>query len=210
MDSMLDFGSLPNEYSLRLVLIRHGEPEQEIQGKCYGSLDIGLSEKGRSRVHAKLSSVQNFSAAALYASPLKRAIETAAIAGTCLGLQATINPELREINFGSFEGLAYSEIEQRYPREFKLWMEHPTDAKFPGGESFTEMKVRVLKFMEFLLSTHHQETVVIVSHGGPNRVILGEALGIPDQMVFRIDQAYAAINVIDHVERHPIVRLLNG
>lgn len=207
---MLDCGSFPKGYSLRLVLIRHGEPEREAEGRCYGRLDIGLSDAGRKQIQDKLKLVRNFKAVALYASPLKRAMESAAIASASLGLQPTVAPDLQEINFGCFEGLTYSEIEKLYPEEFRVWMERPAEIKFPQGESFAEVKARVLRFKEFLLETHAGEAVVLVSHGGANRIILAEALGVRDHMIFRIDQAYAAINIIDYVQGSPIVRLVNG
>jgi broad specificity phosphatase PhoE len=208
--AMLDWDSLPNGYSLRLVLIRHGEPEPEAKGKCCGILDVGLSDTGRAQIQAKLASVRNLRVAALYASPLKRAVESASIAGACLGLHAIISPELQEINFGRLEGMSFSEIEKLYPQEYRLWMESPTRIKFPEGESFAEMKARVVNFKNSLLNTHQGETVVLVSHGGPNRIMLAEALAIPDEMIFRIDQAYAAVNVIDYFEGYPVVRLVNG
>lgn len=207
---MLDCGSFPKGYSLRLVLIRHGEPEREAEGRCYGRLDIGLSDAGRKQIQDKLKLIRNFKAVALYASPLKRAMESAAIAGASLGLQPTVAPDLQEINFGCFEGLTYSEIEKLYPEEFRVWMERPAEIKFPQGESFAEVKARVLRFKEFLFETHAGEAVVLVSHGGANRIILAEALGVRDHMIFRIDQAYAAINIIDYVQGSPIVRLVNG
>lgn len=207
---MLDCGSFPKGYSLRLVLIRHGEPEREAQGRCYGRLDIGLSDAGRKQIQDKLKLILNFKAVALYASPLKRAMESAAIAGASLGLQPTVAPDLQEINFGCFEGLTYSEIEKLYPEEFRVWMERPAEIKFPQGENFAEVKARVLRFKEFLLQTHAGEAVVLVSHGGANRIILAEALGVRDHMIFRIDQAYAAINIIDYFQGSPIVRLVNG
>lgn len=207
---MLDCGSFPKGYSLRLVLIRHGEPEREAEGRCYGRLDIGLSDAGRKQIQDKLKLIRNFKAVALYASPLKRAMESAAIAGASLGLQPTAAPDLQEINFGCFEGLTYSEIEKLYPEEFRVWMERPAEIKFPQGESFAEVKARVLRFKEFLLQTHAGDAVVLVSHGGANRIILAEALGVQDHMIFRIDQAYAAINIIDYFQGSPIVRLVNG
>lgn len=208
--SSFDFASLPQEFSLRLVLVRHGEPEQEAKGKCYGSLDVGLSEAGRAHIQAKMGSLRNLKADALYASPLKRAMESAAVVGAHLRLQTTVGSELREINFGAFEGLTYAEVEKRYPEEYRMWMQRPTEIKFPQGESFTEVKTRVLKFKDNLLKTHAGKTVVVVAHGGANRIILAEALGIPDPLIFRIDQSYAAVNVIDYLRDFPLVRLVNG
>jgi alpha-ribazole phosphatase/probable phosphoglycerate mutase len=169
-----------------------------------------LSQKGQEQLQAKLNSIRNLTAEALYTSPLKRALESAEVAGELFQLRPTVSSALREINFGNLEGLSYSQIEKMYPQEYKLWMERPTKVKFPGGESFAEMKTRVLGFQGVLLHTHANKTVVLVSHGGTNRILLAEALGIQDEMIFRIDQAYAAINVIDYFGNHPVVRLLNG
>src|SRR5215467_9086698 len=204
---MIDCSSLPNGCSLRLILIRHGEPRREAKGKCYGSLDIELSELGQAQLEIKLSSLPNLRADALYASPLKRAAESAAIAARSLRLTPSLSPELREIDFGYFEGLRYDEIEQLYPEEYRLWMECPTEIKFPRGESFAEMKARVLGFKEFLLKTHNQQTVVLVCHGGTNRIILADALGVPDELIFRIDQGYGAVNIIEYFDDYPVVRL---
>src|SRR6266481_5526440 len=135
---MIDIAPFSSDHSLRLVLIRHGEPEQAANGKC----------------------------------PAK--------------------------------------IEQLFPREYKLWMDHPTIVTFPGGESFAEMKKRVLEFKDFLLKTNAGKTVLVVSHGGTNRMLLAEALGITDEMVFRLDQGYAAMNIIDYFSSHTVVRLMNG
>lgn len=207
---MLDCDLLPKGYSLRLILIRHGEPDPEARGRCHGRLDIGLSKAGREQIRAKFSLIRNVRAAALYSSPLKRAAESAAVAGACLRLRPILRPELQEICFGCLEGLTYGEIDKLYPEEFKLWMRSPTAIKFPGGESFADLKRRVLRFKESLFAPHDSQAVAVVGHGGPNRVILAEALGIPDSFIFRIDQAYGAVNIIDYFERLPVVRLLNG
>jgi alpha-ribazole phosphatase len=207
---MLESGPFSKGYSLRLILIRHGEPEPEAKGRCYGSLDVGLSDSGRAQIETKLILLRSFIAEALYTSPLTRAAESAAIVGLGLRLKPTLAPELREIDFGRFEGLRYEEIERLYPEEYKLWMEHPTEIKFPQGESFTEMKARVLRFKEFLQKSHDQQAVVLVCHGGTNRILLAEALGIPDERTFCMDQGYAAINIIDYFEGRALVRLVNG
>lgn len=195
---------------MRLILIRHGAPAPEAKGKCYGRLDIELSDIGRTQIQTKLISLKNLDADALYTSPLKRALESATVLAVGLGIQPVIAPDLQEIDLGSFEGLSYSEIENSYPREYKLWMEHPTAITCPHGESFAEMKSRVLKFKQSLFDKHCRQTVMLVAHGGTNRIILADALGIADEMIFRIDQAYAAVNIIDFFDRYPVVRVING
>lgn len=207
---MIDLSSLPSGCTLRLILLRHGQPDADAAGRCYGQLDVGLSEEGREQVRAKTATLSNLHADALYTSPTRRAFESALIVAEKLHLQAQMVPELREINFGAFEGRSYDEIRRLYPAEYNLWMADPTEMRFPDGESFAGLKDRVLQFLSRLRETHQGQTAVVCSHGGVIRVVLAHALGLPNRMIFRIDQSYAAANVIDFIDTHPIVRLING
>jgi broad specificity phosphatase PhoE len=195
---------------LRLILLRHGQPTDEARGRCYGRLDIGLSSEGRRQIRSKIALVASLQPGAIYSSTAKRAIESAEEIGHVLNLQAKLSRKLSEIDFGTFEGMSYEEIKACYPQLFKEWMTHPTKVKFPGGESFEEMRRRALSFQAFLLRTHKRQTVLAVSHGGVNRLLLAEALRLPEQTLFRIDQAYAAVNIIDYYRDFALVRLVNA
>jgi alpha-ribazole phosphatase len=195
---------------LRLVLMRHGKPAEETRERCYGRLDVSLSSEGQKQVRNKADLIHDLKPCALYTSPRKRAIESAEAICMALNLQARHCAELCEINFGDFEGITYQEIERRYPGEYQQWMKEPTTVKFPGGESFEEMKVRVLGFLAFLLQAHAGQTVLALSHGGVNRILLADALRLPSENLFRIDQEYAAVNVIDYRADFALVRLMNG
>src|SRR5262249_5636844 len=152
----------------------------------------------------------NLCAHAIYSSPRKRALESAAIAGEILGLKPQIVEELSEIDFGDFEGRPYQEIERLYPEEYRMWMEQPTKMTFPGGESFADLARRVLKFMSALPGKHAKQTVLIVAHGGVNRIILANALGLSSEMIFRIDQEYAGLSLIDYFSQQPVLRFINA
>jgi len=195
---------------LRLILLRHGQPTENTRGRCYGRLDIGLSSEGREQIRSKIPLVQCLQPGAIYSSTAKRAIESAEEIVHVLNLEAKLSRELCEIDFGTFEGMSYQEIEARYPQEYKQWMTHPTKLKFPGGESFEEMRRRALSFGAYLLRTHQRQTVLAVSHGGVNRVFLAEAMRLTEENLFRIDQAYAAVNIIDYYRDFALVRLVNA
>src|SRR5262249_24670154 len=109
-----------------------------------------------------------------------------------------------------FEGKPYDEIAQTHPEIYRQWMEHPTETQFPNGESFRQMQERVLRAACELYRCHRGNTIAIVSHGGVNRILLAEALGIPATNIFRISQRYAAINLIALIEEYPSVELMNG
>jgi alpha-ribazole phosphatase/probable phosphoglycerate mutase len=88
-------------------------------------------------------------------------------------------------------------------------MERPTEVRFPNGESFSEMRTRVLRAFDAIRTAREGQTAAIVSHGGVNRILLAWALQMPDASLFRIAQGYAAINLLVFPEGVPQVQLLN-
>ena len=184
--------------------MRHGEPEA--RGICYGSLDVPLSEQGREQMRRSAVHLKDESLPAIYTSPLSRARDSAELIG---GASIYVVPAFSEMNFGAFEGLSFSEIEERYPELYSHWMAAPTEVRFPGGESFPEMKSRVLAAFDEIRARHDGETIAIVSHAGVNRILIAWALGIADAHVFRIGQDYACLNQITIIDGFPILNLLN-
>jgi alpha-ribazole phosphatase len=194
----------------RTWLIRHGEPVAEAHGRCYGSLDFGLSETGRRQMERVADYVRSEPISAIYTSPRSRAREGATILAAALSVPVLeVAENLREMDFGDFEGFTYDEIAARNPELFRLWMENPTEVAFPNGESFPEMRDRVLKAFDAIGRKHDGQTVALVTHGGVNRILLANTLQMPDHCIFRLAQDYAAINLIEFMRGLPVVRLLN-
>src|SRR5207302_9541483 len=108
----------------RLVLVRHAEPAEDAHGLCYGSLDVGLSDEGRRHAAELAGSPAGYDA--VYTSPRLRALETAGPIAAARGLAPVVRDDLREIDFGDFEGRRYEEIEQSEPELYRAWMETPT------------------------------------------------------------------------------------
>src|SRR2546425_4265247 len=131
----------------RLVLVRHAEPHEDAHGYCYGTLDIGLSARGRQRAQQLATALARIDLAAFYSSPLQRATATAAPPAAAHGLTPIIDQALREIDFGDFEGQTYAEIERCHPQLYRQWMQAPTLVQFPGGESYTTLRERALASM---------------------------------------------------------------
>jgi alpha-ribazole phosphatase/probable phosphoglycerate mutase len=193
----------------RFWLIRHGEPCEEVRGVCYGSLDVGLSATGRAQMARAAAYLREEPIAAIYTSPLSRAFESAGILAAGSSCPLHVTPELREIVFGDFEGLRYDEIAARYPDIYRQWMEAPAEVRFPNGESFGEMRARVLGAFQNILREREGQTVGVVSHGGVNRILIAWALGMPDHCLFRLAQNYAAVNLLSITDGAPGVGLIN-
>jgi len=189
-----------------LYLIRHAEPDASLKGRCYGTLDTGLSPTGREQAAHLSTRLADTNIAHIYASPRRRAVETA----ECLGRPVTIVPGFRELDFGDFEGRPYDEIARTHPALYQQWMDRPTEVQFPNGECFTQMQARVLEAHRALLARHENQTVAVVAHGGAARIILADALGLPAPNIFRLAQRYAALNLIRYYGQIPTVELING
>jgi alpha-ribazole phosphatase len=193
-----------------LWLIRHPEPAASAEGRCYGSLDVGLSPNGVRQAHSIAAALRGEQLAAIYTSPRQRCAETARIlSGGCPCPVQEVDG-LRELDFGSFEGRSYDEIAALYPDLYRQWMLHPTQMQFPGGENFSQMSTRVLEATRCLVERHHGESIAFLTHGGAIRIILADALGMPSKNIFRIGQRYGALNLIRYAEGFPIVELINS
>jgi alpha-ribazole phosphatase len=194
----------------RLLLVRHAQPEEEARGRCYGTLDIGLSVRGQRDAQLLARTLDHIRLAAVYTSPRERAIATAAPLAVAHGLTPLVDDALRELDFGDFEGHTYDEIAAGHPELYRQWMETPTLVQFPGGESYAKLRVRALAAMDAIRGRHDGETVAVVSHGGVLRAMLAGCLSIPDEAIFRIDQSYVAVSIVDWIDSVPLVRLVNS
>jgi alpha-ribazole phosphatase len=187
-----------------LILVRHCEPREDARGLCYGRLDIGLSDAGREHAQRLAEALARHEWDAVYSSPRLRARETA----VAMNQDAVIDDDLREIDFGELEGRSYDEIAATDPELYRAWMERPTTVRFPGGESFAELKVRALQSLDRIRAAH--EAAVVVTHGGVLRAGLAAWLGMPDEAIFRLDQRYGGVTIVDWLDEVPLVRLMNG
>jgi broad specificity phosphatase PhoE len=181
-----------------------------MRGRCYGSLDVDLSARGRALAELLAEVLAGSPLAAIYTSPRRRTKATAAPIAARHGLVPKVLDELAELDFGAFEGRTYEEIEASDPELFKRWMEGPTDVRFPGGEAFADLRIRALCAADALRRTHAGSTILLVTHGGVARALLAEVLGMPAQAIFRLGQRYGALNIIDYIGDVPLVRAVNG
>jgi alpha-ribazole phosphatase/probable phosphoglycerate mutase len=190
-------------------LVRHALPDG-VEGRCYGRYDARLSAEGIGQARELAQRMAHEPLSQIYSSTLRRALETAQILAEPHRLPVQRLDEFIEIHFGDFEGLTYEEIQTRYPDIFRLWMERPAETKFPNGESFSDLRKRVLGALESLLERHRKESFVVVSHAGVIRLIIAEVLGLPDQRIFRLAQRPAAINRISYFDHGAVLELMNA
>lgn len=197
----------------RLFLIRHGETLANREFRYIGSRDDALSETGARQAAQLAEALAPLPIAAIYSSPLQRAHKTALAIAALHQLSAQVTDELRECDFGAWEGLSRAEVLARGPEETQLLQAWERDATVspPGGESFATMQERVRAFVEKLAQTHSGEALALVSHVGPIKVLLAAALDAPISASMRIFLDPATISVIDWAPGgRALVRLVNS
>lgn len=203
--------TLPDQgEATRVVLVRHAETEESARGRCYGRLDVRLSPRGLRQAQGLAAALADLPLAAVYASPLARALETARPIAAARGLEPAVGEALGELDFGELEGLRYDEIEAERPELFRAWMDEPARVRFPGGEGLSDLRARVLPALEEIRARHEREAVAVVAHGGVVRIVLAEALGLEDGALFRLDQAEGGVSVVDWLDGAPVVRVANA
>jgi alpha-ribazole phosphatase len=200
----------PQDGATRFLLIRHLEPDRSMHGRACGSLDPPLSPLALEQAAELAQGLDDVRVDAVYASPLRRALETARPLAARRKLVPVVHEGLRELDFGEIEGNRYEDVEKARPDLFRSWMSDPTGVSFPSGESFADLRFRALGAAEEIRARHHAGTIALVAHGGPIRAILAAALAMPDDAIFTLDQTYGAISVVDWLGETPFVRMLNA
>ena len=192
------------------VLLRHGDTRMSPEHRFSGLRDLPLSADGTRQAKAaacRLASGTRIDA--VVTSPLRRAAATAAIAATELGLTPATDDDLRETDFGEWEGLTLAEIQHRWPAAAAAWQHNPDQAA-PGGESFADTARRVDQACDRLLRDHGGETVLVVSHITPIKLLLCRALDVPLAALYRMYLGSACINEIQwHDHGFAAVRRVN-
>ncbi len=196
-------------HSTRIILVRHGETVANREFRYVGTRDDALTEHGQTQARQIAEALSVLPVAAVYSSPRLRAYETALPVASRHGLTVQVVDELREGDFGRWEGLSRAEVMAQDAQSLLDW-ERDTSLAPPDGESLDAMQRRVSAVVEKLVQTHPGQTVVLVSHVGPVKAVLCTALGVPASTAFRIFLDPATISVVDWRQPHPTVRLVNS
>ena len=193
--------------STKVILIRHGETDWSYQKRYCGFTDIDLNEKGRQQARRLLKRLSKEKIHKVYSSDMKRTLQFAKIVFKDLPAEELL--DLREMNFGIFEGLTYKDIMEKYPKVYREWLGNPLDIIVPRGESLKTLARRVRKALKRILSQNSDKKVAVFTHGGPIRVILCDILELDLKEVWKIEQELASISIIEFVEGRGKVHLLN-
>lgn len=182
----------------RIVLVRHGETEWNRVERFRGKADVPLNATGLAQAEATARRIAaEWQPAAVYSSPLSRAVKTAeAIARQC-SLPVHSHRGLADIDYGQWQGLTPEEARECWPEMVDAWYRTPESAQIPGGETLTTLRVRTLDAVRELAARHQGKSIVLVAHTVVNRAILLSVLGLRNHRFWRLGQGTCAINVLE-------------
>ncbi len=193
----------------RLLLARHGITEFNSTRRFAGYSDIDMNAEGYRQVERLSKRLADEKIDVVYSSDLKRALATAEIIASERKIDIVSCPELREANYGDAEGLTFAEIKHLYPDVAELVTNFSLELKFPNGEGFEEFIERTSEFLGRLSKHTVDETILIVSHSGPLKVLVCRLLEIDMEHWRQIRLDNASLSIVETYPRGTIISLLN-
>lgn len=195
----------------RIHLIRHGQVAGFDQPRYNGQTDVMLTDYGIEQYHRIRERLADTKISACYTSDLTRCTTGAAIICQGLGIEPTARRELRELNIGEWEGLTWQEIRSTWPEGWQARLNDLVNYRVPNGENLLDVETRVMPVINDIVERHKEQEVLVVGHGGVNRIILLNVIGAPLAGMFNIEQNFGCYNIIDYyADGRATVKLLNG
>lgn len=181
-----------------IVLVLHGQTEWEREERFRGRADVPLNEAGVAAAEAMARRIAaEWQPAAIYSSPLSRAVQTAGSIARPFSLPVQIHRGLTDIDYGQWQGLTLEEVRERWPETVDAWYRTPEAVQIPGGERIDSVRVRATEAVHEAAMRHQGKALVVVGHTVVNRLILLGVLGLRTHRLWRLGQDTGAINVFE-------------
>jgi len=194
---------MPLDSSTRILAVRHGETAWNRDKRIQGQLDVALNALGRAQAAALGQALSGQTIDAVVSSDLGRARQTAEILlGQFAGEvpRLSLDAGLRERHFGSFQGLTWQEIAERWPEQSERWRRRDPDFGADGGETLADFYARSLAALERLARAHAGQTLLLLTHGGVLDGLYRAATRLPLQAARTWTLGNAAINRLLHAD----------
>ena len=194
----------------RIILVRHGHVEGISPERFRGRRDIDLSELGTRQARAAAERIAaRWHPAALYSSPLRRCVQTAAAIGAACGLAPAVLDDLNDLHYGEWEWRTYDEVRLQWPELFACWFAAPHLVRFPRGESLQDLVARAANVLRLVRERHARQTVVLVGHSSGNRALLLQMLDQALSAYWRLGQDPCSVSEIELLTHGATVHRMN-
>lgn len=192
----------------KLLLLRHGDIGEQYQDRYLGSTDVSMSLLGHQQVRAVRALLGKEKPCNCISSPMTRCRETAAVVMETADMDFTVDPDLREIDFGRWESMAFGEIQEAFPGEIDRWAEFNADFAFPGGDKIGDFQKRITGVAQRLV-TNPTDTILVCTHGGVIRLLICHFLGLQPRHYILFKVKHASLTTIELFDGAGILAGLN-
>lgn len=193
----------------RLWIARHGEVVGHEHQRFNGHNDVDITDRGVEQMHWIAEELGGEGITAVHTSDLTRARRGGALIAERLGVPLHAHAALRELCHGDLDGMLVHEGLREYPDLIDRLNADPESYRFPRGETLGEVRDRVLAAVDAIASRHAGEAVLILSHLGPSRVLLLDAMGLPLGAMFRLRLDYGSLSRLERDAKEVTVHLIN-
>jgi broad specificity phosphatase PhoE len=183
----------------KLILARHGETMWNVEKVFRGRADVGLDDVGIKQAELLGKYLSNWELEAIYASPIRRALETANIVARYQKVSVRIAEGLTDFDFGEWQSLSEQQVRRLYPDLFNEWHNNPDKVRMSGGESLEDVRRRAVEVVNDIVS-RHQGNVLLVSHRVVIKVLICCLLGLDNSHFRNINQDVGGITIFDYVD----------
>ncbi len=197
---------------MKLLLVRHGQSVANAQGRLQGQFDSPLSDQGRgeARALARRLRQEGWEIAAVYASDLKRAAETATILAQALDAPLALDARLREYDWGVLSGFTWPEIQAHYPDIWQRWQSGQGPVDIPEEEGNEPFQRRLAALLADVQAAHQNgECILLVAHGGSLGMVLAHLLGLATRRPTPFRFGNASLSIVEFRTRGPYLLLHN-
>ena len=184
-----------------IILVRHGECSANIEERFRGRIDFELNELGLRQAEEIASALVRLQPAALYSSPLCRAVQSLEPTAAKLGLDISIEDDLTNISFGPWEGRKKSEIAREQPELWHLWKTNPEELSFTGMESLDEVGRRSRAVVDRLVRVHAGQTIALCTHRTVLKPLVPYCLDMERPWFWKFHFDNASISILIHDDK---------
>lgn len=181
-----------------LILIRHGETALNVENIFRGRTDIPLNANGREQAARLAEALRMLPLAAVYSSPMDRAMATAAPLAAAHGLAAQPAAAFHNICLGEWEGRSKRDVQREHPELWHQWVHDPEHIRIPGGETLADLRARVGEGLAGILAAHAGATVAVVSHRSVLKAALAVILGLEGRYFWKFYLDNGAYTSVEH------------
>jgi broad specificity phosphatase PhoE len=193
-----------------LILVRHGRTDAKLD-LCLGQADLPLSTRGFTDVQQLAATWNGPAPRFLFCSDLRRAQQSAQVFAAKFAIEPLIDPRLREVDFGRWNGRHWNDVMQADNSRYRHWLENWVIQEAPDGESFADVLRRTGAWLAALLgSTANEDCVLAIAHAGSIRAVLCHALGLPPGRALSIGIEHSRASRLRYANGQFEVRYVNA